>query len=212
MKKAIIGIDQSYTNTGMCIIVNKKVKNAINVDLSKFNSDPVKRHTIKHKLTDIVGKCVTNGFEEIQVWIEQTRINQGQTTFSLINRQGALQGAIEDQLYKLNKTYKHVNIRLFTVPTISWKTRFADSRDKQENDVGIPPEKYLTCRKVSILGYEKFCLKECSKQTKKPFKIVDGIKYKFDHDIADCIGIGMYAFETKDTKGTEVNIQNDITK
>ena len=56
MKKIVIGIDQSYKNTGVSIAVDGELKNVTSIWLEKLKTNSEKRLLLRHRLNKIFKK------------------------------------------------------------------------------------------------------------------------------------------------------------
>lgn len=192
-KQAVIGLDQSYTDTGIAIGVNGRIRAAKSIPLEKLGSDTLKRNSVIDGLYSAIELCRKNGIFDcdISVYIEQPRINKGQTTFDYIKRAGAMESCIVDYLYN---EYNGI-INMYSVSSNAWKAVVLGTREERKNNVGIDPRKYLMYEYCIEHGFDDYVLQTCSKQTKR-FVTCDanGNKLKYNDNIGDAIGICMYGF------------------
>lgn len=185
MKNAIIGIDQSYTDTGIAIAVGGKILAAISLSFDKIDYDTEKRILLKNKLHHAINLCYNNGYKPI-VYFEQVRINKNQTTFNYMKRAGAMESVIIDLCYS-------EKLECRSVSSNSWKAKVLGSRKKIENEKGIAPEKYIAYEYTHKLGLDKFTLQPCSNRTEN-YLLIDkrGTKLKYNDNIGDAICISLY--------------------
>jgi len=188
--KVVIGIDQSYKNTG--VTVNKNNGEELKVfglytDCYKTNT--IKRQSLKERLDKIV-KHVKRVYPDAEVVciIERIRLkSQGFLNINYIKGIGALNAIITDIMYDYG-------IETFSVDTRSWKSAVVGTSKPKPNKFGIDPEKYPTIlwnvkngRKKEIINYEV--------GKKKKGVIVKGDKrYRYDDDKSDSIAISFYGF------------------
>lgn len=190
MNKVVIGIDQSYKNTG--VTVNKNNGEDLKVfgiytDCYKTNS--IKRKVLKEKLNRIV-KHVEEKYSDAEVVcvIERIRLkSQGFLNINYIKGIGALNALIVDVMY-------NNGIETFSVDTRSWKSAIVGTSKPMTNKYKINPEKYPTIlwnikngRKDKIINYDV--------GKKKKGVITKGdLKYTYDDDRSDSIAISFYGF------------------
>lgn len=185
MKKAIIGIDQSYTDTGIAIAAGGKILTAISLPLYWQANDTIKRNVLKDKLVDAINMCRDKKKDPI-VYIEAVRINQGQTTFDYIKRAGAMESIIIDTCF-----YYNVDCR--SVASNSWKAGILGSRKKVENEKGIAPEKYMAYKYTCRIGCDRYTLMECGDRTRKYVSLnSNGKKLKYNDNVGDACCISLY--------------------
>lgn len=193
MKNAIIGIDQSYTDTGIAIAARSKILTALSLPLERCENDTVKRSSLKARLEIAIELCYQNKHEPI-IYIEAVRINSGQTTFDYIKRAGAMESVIIDLCF-----YKGIECR--SVASNSWKAKIVGSREKVPNSIGIPPEKYKTYEYTHKLGLDEYTLQECSKRTRNYVKqLEDGTKLKYNDNTGDSCCIALYGCLPEETQ------------
>lgn len=185
MDKIIIGIDQSYNNIGICILLNKKVFKVFNIDLKDINSPTIKRQMLATKLNIIISRCkaITSN---ITIIFERIRLtSKGFLSFNYIKMVGAMNCIIIDIAY-------NNNIKCYSVDTRCWKSQVVGSSKKVNNNKHIPKEKYLTIKWCIKNGYTKHIIKPITKRTKIYHIIIDNVKYQFDNDKADSIAIAYF--------------------
>lgn len=191
MNKVVVGIDQSYKNTGVAVNYNngEKLKVfGIRTENIKENSD--KRKAIKEKLEKIVEHTKTNfPNTEIVCIIERIRLqSKGFLNINYIKGIGALNALIVDLMCDYG-------VETFSVDTRAWKSSVVGTSKPMENKYGIIPEKYPTIvwnikhgRKKDIINYN------VGKKTKGVITNKKGERYMYDDDKSDSIGISFYGF------------------
>lgn len=185
MKEAIIGIDQSYTDTGIAIAVRGEILAAISLPFANTDHDTKRRNLLRKRILDAITLCHKHDYYPV-VYYEQVRINKNQSTFKFVKRSGAMESVIIDLCYDCNITCRSVS-------TNSWKAKVLGTRDKIKNNKGIAPEKYVAYRHTHKLGLDKYTLEPCSNRTKRYVKkLDDGTKIKYNDNIGDAICIALY--------------------
>ena len=190
MNKVVIGIDQSYKNTG--VTVNKNNGEDLKVfglytDCYKNNT--IKRQVLRERLDNIV-KRVKEKYPDAEVVcvIERIRLkSQGFLNINYIKGIGALNAIITDTMYEYG-------IETFSVDTRAWKSAIVGTSKPMANKYDIEPEKYPTIlwnvkngRKKEIINYEVG-------KKKKGVIIKGNKKYRYDDDKSDSIAISFYGF------------------
>lgn len=195
--KIVIGIDQSYKNTGISIALNGVVKKISNIKLSDYANNSERRKALKDKLDFVFQKyserAKTNNYD-LQVIIERIRLtSDGFLNIDYIKSIGALNALIVDITYKYN-------ISVYSVDTRAWKSTIVGTSKPKNNKYGIDPKKWPTLCWLIDKGYEEQLLRPVSnRKNKGVVKIIDNIKYTYDDDAADSACIALYGF-VKNTK------------
>lgn len=196
LMKATIGIDQSYTDTGIAIAVNGKIEVARSIPLHELDNDSEKRNQLEIVIDRAIALCTRKELIP-QIYIEQPRINKGQTTFDYIKRAGAMEAKIVDICYMLD-------YRCYAIASNAWKSAIVGDRDKEDNSCGVPPQKWHTAQYTLSQGYDRFVLQGASTRThnfirhatiddvKVRSNIQPAQKLKYNDNIGDAICIALY--------------------
>lgn len=193
MNKVVIGIDQSYKNTGVTVNYNNGEKlKVFAIHTETLNDNSLKRQMMKEWLEKIVKHTIKIYPDtEIVCIIERIRLqSKGFLNINYIKGIGALNALIVDIMYEHG-------IETFSVDTRAWKSTVVGTSKPMENKYGISPEKYPTIlwnikhgRKQDIINYDV--------GKKKKGVIVKGDKsYTYDDDKSDSIAISFYGFQLK---------------
>lgn len=187
-QQIVIGIDQSYTNTGISISADGKLLDIKSVQLHKLKSHTERRQTLSWRLDVLLQKCKQQASEVVCV-VERTRLHGGETSFiniHAIKAMGALIAVIVDQcaIY---------DVAVYSVDTRTWKAAVVGTSRPMTNKYGVQPQKWPTIKWLCKLGYEDKILIDLSntKRVKGTF-VRNGKKYKYNDDAADSAGISMY--------------------
>jgi hypothetical protein len=147
-KKIVIGIDQSYTRTGISIAADGKLKMVKSFNLKGLKSKTEKREFIKNKVGDIIDFCFSRSknviiiVERIRLFTGGSNKNKGFLAMPYIKSTAALITIIVDVAYN-----RGVNV--YSVDTRSWKSKIiGTSRRKGGNT------KVLTLEYVKKLGFD----------------------------------------------------------
>lgn len=189
MSKIVIGIDQSYTRTGITILEDKKIlgMHSVNFDGCKTNTE--KREHLKHFIESLFDNY---NIDNVTVITERIRLrSQGFLSESYIKSTGALIATIID----IFATY---DIPVYSVDTRSWKSQIVGNSKPLENSYGINKEKYRTILYLRSKGLLKHIVEPYTGRGKQGvinIKI-NGKKTpcKINDDLADSYCIAMYGF------------------
>lgn len=189
MSKIVIGIDQSYTRTGITILKNKKLVEMKSVDFNDCNNNTEKRRLLKEILSNYI---LEYGEEETIIITERIRLrSQGFLSEAYIKSTGALVATIID----VANVY---DIPVYSVDTRSWKGQIVGDSKPLNNPYGINKEKYRTILYLRSKGLLKYIAEPYTGRGKQGvinIKI-NGKKTpcKINDDLADSYCIAMYGF------------------
>lgn len=189
MSKIVIGIDQSYTRTGITVLEDKKIlgMHSVNFDGCKTNTE--KREHLKHLIESLFDNY---NIDNVMVITERIRLrSQGFLSESYIKSTGALIATIID-------VFATYDIPVYSVDTRSWKSQIIGNSKPLENSYGINKEKYRTILYLRSKGLLKHIVEPYTgrgKQGVVNIKI-NGKKTpcKINDDLADSYCIAMYGF------------------
>lgn len=194
----VIGIDQSYTRTGITVLKDKQILMIESINFERCRNNTEKRERIKRKLNEIMFEMLHKyPYDDRCVITERIRLrSQGFLSEAYIKSTGALIATIIDvaEIY---------DIPVYSVDTRSWKSQIVGSSKPLQNPYGINPEKYRTIVYLKQKGLLKYIVEEYKGKGKKGVINVkiDGKKVpcKINDDMADSYCIAMYGFlsETK---------------
>jgi Holliday junction resolvasome RuvABC endonuclease subunit len=192
--KIVIGIDQSYKNTGVSIGINGQLRQVTSIRLEHLKSNSAKRKLLHDKLSTLFAKVQLRAScdpTEAFVVIERIRLqSQGFLNIDYIKSIGALNALIVD-------VADNYSLPVYSVDTRAWKSAIVGSSKPLENKLGINPEKYRTIKYVENLGFREQILTPVSgRKTKGVFTIKDK-KYTYNDDAADSACICLYGFLPK---------------
>lgn len=191
MKKIVIGIDQSYKNTGISIAVDGKLKNVSSIWLDKLSTNSERRKELRLRLYKVFKKMALKSVSEdaeLVIIIERIRLqSQGFLNMDYIKSIGALNSIIVD-------TASEYDIPVYSVDTRSWKAQVVGTSKPMKNKYGVPDEKWPTMKYVWSLGWKDKLMYKVSNQCKKNIYVVNGIKYRWNDDAADSACIALYGF------------------
>lgn len=191
MNKVVIGIDQSYKNTGVTVNVNNGEKlRVLNIYTDCYENNSIKRSVVRKKLFNLISVIkIAYPKAEIVCIIERIRLkSQGFLNINYIKGIGALNALIVDVMY-------NNGIETYSVDTRAWKSAIVGTSKPMENKYGLPPEKYPTIlwnvkngRKKNIINYD------VGKKKKGVITNKKGERYMYDDDKSDSIAISFYGF------------------
>ena len=191
MNKLVIGIDQSYKNTGISICKNGELTNIRSIRLDRLGDNSRRRNRLAKVLYDLFSKVsvwASGEDMEVCIIIERIRLqSQGFINIDYIKGIGALNAIIVDQA-------KLFDLSVYSVDTRAWKSAIVGSSKPQNNKLGIDPEKWPTIQFLKSLGYEEKLLVPVNKRKKKGVFEINGKRYTYNDDAADSACIALYGF------------------
>ena len=197
MSKIVIGIDQSYTRTGITILEDKKILRMKSINFEECKNNTEKRLAIYTYLETIFKRRLKKQIEQNNVIIITERIrlrSQGFLSEVYIKSTGALVATIID----IARLY---NVPVYSVDTRSWKSQIIGDSKPMQNPYGINPEKYRTILYMRDRGLLKYIAEEYNGRGEKGVINVkiDGkrVPCKINDDLADSYCIAMYGFLPK---------------
>lgn len=187
-REVVIGIDQSYQNTGISIVVDGRLKDIKSIRLDKYKNNSQKRGVLHTKLQHLMSD-VTNKSNSVVCIVERARLHGGPTSFvniDAIKAMGALTATIVDVM-------DQYGVKVYSVDTRCWKSQVIGTSKPQSNNYGVPEEKWPTIRWCIRQGFEQKLLVDVSATRKQKGTFVRaGKKYQYNNDAADSAGIAMY--------------------
>lgn len=187
-REVVIGIDQSYQNTGISIVADGKLKDIRSIRLDKYKNNSQKRGVLHTKLQHLMSD-VTNKSNSVVCIVERARLHGGPTSFvniDAIKAMGALTATIVDVM-------DQYGVKVYSVDTRCWKSQVIGTSKPQSNNYGVPEEKWPTIRWCIRQGFEQKLLVDVSATRKQKGTFVRaGKKYQYNNDAADSAGIAMY--------------------
>lgn len=197
-KKIVVGIDQSYKNTGVSVFADKEMKSISSVYLETLQSNSEKRTYLYNRLDKLLQR-LTMRSSEIVIIIERIRLmSQGFLSINYIKSMGALNSIIVDVAAKYG-------IEVYSVDTRAWKSSIIGTSKPKANKLGVAPEKWPTIQFIKRKGWEEkilIPLESKSRKTKGVF-VVNGKKYLYNDDAADSACIALYGFLQKEKQKLE---------
>lgn len=195
-RKIVIGIDQSYKNTGISISADGKLKTVTGLKLDKLHNNTERRAALADRLEEVYYK-LDGRADKLMVICERIRLSsQGFVNINYIKSIGALNATIVD-------VFRRNGVDVFSVDTRAWKSQVVGTSKPQPNDMGVEPEKWPTVKHVINLGFERSIMREVSGQKKKGVFVRNGIRYVYDDDAADSACISLYGFIPKNLQKLE---------
>ena len=201
MKKVVIGIDQSYTRTGITVLCDKEIFEMYSLDFKGCKTNTDKRNHLSERLSEIVKDINTDiGADSVTIITERIRLrSQGFLSENYIKSTGALIATIIDIAGK----YK---FPVYSVDTRSWKSQIVGTSKPMNNPYGINPEKYPTIQYMKRNGLLYWIAEEYEGRGEKGViwatrRFAGGgkekVRIKVNDDLADSYCIAMYGFLPK---------------
>ena len=136
-KKLVIGIDQSYTRTGISIAGDGQLLKVGYIPFEASECHSEKRKKVRDKLIKIIK---TNQSKASQMVVIVERIRQfsgGTLSMDYIKSTGALIGCIVD-------TAAEFGIPVYSADTRSWKSKVVGTSVPKANKYNVDPKKWPT--------------------------------------------------------------------
>lgn len=188
-KCAVIGIDQSYQNTGISISADGKIRKVKSVPLDAYKSKTEKRAALKEVFSGVLRSVIPKA-DKVIVIIERIRLfSQGFVNIDYIKSIGALNTVFVDLCFEHN-------IPIYSVDTRCWKSAVIGTSKGAPNRYGVPEEKWPTVKWVIEQGFEssiKIKLPANSRKEKGTYRD-KGNKYMLNNDACDSAAISFYWF------------------
>ena len=191
-KKIIIGIDQSYKNTGISIAADGKLLKVSSINLEKYWNNSNRREYLRSKLKAILEK-VYNKSANIVCIIERIRLrSQGFLNINYIKSIGALNALIVDLM-------SYYGIPTYSVDTRCWKAQVVGTSKPgpKNNPWNMEPEKYPTFewlkQNYPLLVPSVFIDMTNTRKKKNVFE-ENGKLWKINDDACDSAAISMFGF------------------
>lgn len=185
--KVVIGIDQSYNNTGISIAADGKLVKVRSIRLDSYKSNSDKRRALTNVLDGLL-KAVCTKAKDVVCIIERIRLrSQGFLNIDYIKSIGALNSIIVDKCGEYC-------VPVYSVDTRCWKAQVIGTSKPMPNKYGVPDEKWSTVRWLIKQGWENSILIKIEGRKTKGTFVRDGQKYMYNNDAADSAGIAMFGF------------------
>lgn len=186
-KRVVVGIDQSYNNTGISIAADGKLIKVKSLQLDSYKTNSDKRRALSDKLDGLL-RAVYPKAKEVICIIERIRLrSQGFLNIDYIKSIGALNSIIVDVCHDYC-------VPVYSVDTRCWKAQVIGTSKPMPNKYGVPDEKWPTVRWLLKQGWEDSILIKVNGRKSKGTFIRDSQKYMYNNDAADSAGIAMFGF------------------
>lgn len=186
--KIVIGVDQSYKNTGISVVADGELKDVKSVRLDKCKSNSERRRALSNVLGGLLN-VVAKKSDDIVCIVERARLHGGPDSFiniDAIKALGALTATIVD-------VCNGCGIKVYSVDTRCWKSQVVGTSKPQANKYGVPEEKWPTVQWVIGKGFEDKILMDVTGTRKNKGTFTrNGRKYMYNDDAADSAGIAMF--------------------
>lgn len=187
----VIGIDQSYQDTGIAISMNGKLKTATHCYTDNLKNNTEKRKALKEMLDRTFTKAVKMKKKynaKMICCIERIRLqSQGFLNINYIKSIGALNALIVD-------TAMEYGIKVYSADTRAWKSTVVGTSKGKPNPYGLNEKKFPTIEWCINKGYDKYIRKYDVGKSTKGILMENGVKYTYNDNICDGICISLYPF------------------
>lgn len=186
-QKVVVGIDQSYNNTGISIAADGKLKIVRSLRLDKYKTNSEKRRALADTLDGLLGSVASKAREVVCI-IERIRLrSDGFLNIDYIKSIGALNSIIVDMCHE------HC-VPVYSCDTRCWKSQVVGTSKPMPNKFGVPDKKWPTVRWLVKQGWESSILVPIEGRKQKGTFVRDGQKYQYNDDAADSAAIAMFGF------------------
>ena len=188
--KLVIGIDQSYTRTGISIAGDGKLLKVSYIPFQPSECHSEKRKKVKGILSNII-KVNQSKASKMVVIVERIRqFSEGNLSMDYIKSTGALIGCIVD-------TASEFGVPVFSADTRSWKSQVVGTSVPKANSFNVDPKKWPTIEYLLKRPdvSESDLLVKVGKRCKKYAKNIGQDKYCYNDDAADSACIALYGFK-----------------
>jgi len=187
--KLVIGIDQSYTRTGIGLAVDNKLLMVKTIDYKNLSNNSAKRLLTQNTINKIITQN-KHKVKEIIIIVERIRTFTGgdhSLRPAYIKTTAALIASIVDT------AYLH-NVKVYSVATISWKTQVLGTAKIQDrHKYEIKPEKMLAIEFIKKLGFDVYD-RNNKGEIKYSVRGKHKSKIKYNDDACDSGCIALYGF------------------
>lgn len=189
--EAIIGIDESYANTGIALNIRGKVvmtksllsesKNEMRLEVQSAIRE---LNWMAQELYAIPQVKIAIVFERVRLFSNSFISTQYMVSMSYLNGAIIMEGA-------------RLNVPCFSVDTKCWKSHVVGSSKGKENKYGVEEKKFPTLNWCMHNGYKDFVVEyeKNEKKQKKCYKTKDGRFARFNDNVADAIAISVFYFK-----------------
>lgn len=186
-QKVVVGVDQSYNNTGISIAADGRLLKIRSIQLDKLKSNSERRGALSETLDGLLSAVCPKGREVVCI-IERIRLrSQGFLNIDYIKSIGALNSIIVDKCHEYC-------VPVYSVDTRCWKAQVIGTSKSMPNKFGVPEEKWPTVRWLLKQGWEDSILIPIEGRKTKGTFVRDGQKYMYNNDAADSAGIAVFGF------------------
>lgn len=187
----VVGLDQSYKDTGISISMNGRLKTATHCFTDNLPNNTEKRKALKKMLDKTFSKAIAMKAKhnaKLICCIERIRLkSQGFINIDYIKSIGALNALIVD-------TAMEYGIQVYSADTRSWKSNVVGTSRGKPNPYGLDEKKFPTIEWCIYKGYDKYIRKYDVGKIKKGIIYEDGIPFTYNDNICDSICISLYPF------------------
>lgn len=206
---ACIGVDQSYKRTGISLSIDGRLMMVTSVDLSHYPEKRDCRVIVSNSVQKVVSKCFSKGIDNVLVLLERIRLfSKDFISQPYIMSMGAMNAAVADKVaLSFPNELSEGRLEIMSVETRAWKSAVVGTIKKQENNFGVPPEKWPTVNYI-LTKYPEFRdsimhQSKRQKKSKKNFSFLSDdaqsvVYMEYDDDACDSACISLFPFSRDD--------------
>lgn len=181
MSRIVIGIDQSYKNTGISIAQDGKLIKVKSLDLSTSTFNSEKRSRLRNIVVKLINSCQRKDSDLIIICERIRTFSGGFLSTEYIKQTGALISTIVDAAYDYG-------VPVYSVDTRAWKSAVIGTSKSEQGDKKLPAINF-----VRNLGWEDAIMTQVKRKKKGSFER-DGAHYVWNDDAADSACIALFGF------------------
>lgn len=179
------------------------------IDLSHYPEKRDCRVIVSNSVQKVVSKCFSKGVDNVLVLLERIRLfSKDFISQPYIMSMGAMNAAVADKVVlSFPNELSEGRLEIMSVETRAWKSAVVGTIKKQENNFGVPPEKWPTVNYIltkypelrdSIMHQSKR-----QKKSKKNFSFLSDdaqsvVYMEYDDDACDSACISLFPFSRDD--------------
>lgn len=206
---ACIGVDQSYKRTGISLSIDGRLMMVTSIDLSHYPEKRDCRTIVSSSVKKVVSKCFSKGVDNVLVLLERIRLfSKDFISQPYIMSMGAMNAAVADKVaLSFPNELSEGRLEIMSVETRAWKSAVVGTIKKQENNFGVPPEKWPTVNYI-LTKYPEFRdsimhQSKRQKKSKKNFSFLSDdaqsvVYMEYDDDACDSACISLFPFSRDD--------------
>lgn len=188
-RQVVIGVDQSYSRTGLSIAADGKLLHVGSVKFGKGMSKCEKRALVAEKVSKACKLASSRSELDPVLVLERIRMfSRKFVSIPYIKSMGAMNASIAD-------TAAMHGVKSYSIDTRAWKHASVGTSKPEANDFGVKPEKWPCVSLIVSMGFgEAVKLPVSGRRQKGCFVDSNGNRWEYDDDACDSAGIALSWF------------------